>query len=77
MNTRNKLLQSIDLYQDRLDRLQDMPTNKELALLVDISKKEIIDIISDMNWIELVAEINKVRYEVMNSLNYNEHIIDK
>ena len=77
MNTRNKLLQSIDLYQDRLDRLKDMPANKELALLVEISKKEIIDIISDMNWIELVAEINKVRYEVMNSLNYNEHIIDK
>jgi len=49
MNTRNKLLQSIDLYQDRLDRLKDMPANKELALLVEISKKEIIDIISDMN----------------------------
>ena len=77
MNTKNKLLQSIDLYQDRLDRLQDMPANKELALLVEISKKEIIDIISDMNWIELVSEIHKVNNEVMNSLNYNEHIIDK
>jgi len=77
MNTRNKLLQSIDLYQDRLDRLKDMPANKELALLVEISKKEIIDIISDMNWIELVSEIHKVNNEVMNALLYNEHIIDK
>ena len=77
MSIKNKLEQSINLYHDRLERLQDMPDNKELALLVEVSKKEVIDIISGMNWIELFAEIHKVKYEVMNSLNYNEHIIDK